>query len=275
MIMIEVRQLVHRYANADPAQPDALAGVSLQVSPGEYLAVLGRNGCGKSTLAKHLNALLLPTEGEVLVDGLNTKDPDLTLAIRQKVGMVFQNPDNQLVATTVMEDVAFGPENLGLPREEILKRIDEALARVRMTDFKEAEPHHLSGGQKQRVAIAGVLAMEPDYIVFDEPTAMLDPRGREEILATMLELKAAGIGVVNITHYMEEAVPADRVLVMTGGEIVLEGRPREIFSQVETLKDLHLDVPVVTELAQLLHDDCPWLARDILTPEEMVEALCP
>ncbi|MFP5527643.1 energy-coupling factor transporter ATPase [Peptococcus simiae] len=275
MIMIEVRQLVHRYANADPAQPDALAGVSLQVSPGEYLAVLGRNGCGKSTLAKHLNALLLPTEGEVLVDGLNTKDPDLTLAIRQKVGMVFQNPDNQLVATTVMEDVAFGPENLGLPREEILKRIDEALARVRMTDFKEAEPHHLSGGQKQRVAIAGVLAMEPDYIVFDEPTAMLDPRGREEILATMLELKAAGIGVVNITHYMEEAVPADRVLVMTGGEIVLEGRPREIFSQVETLKDLHLDVPVVTELAQLLYDDCPWLARDILTPEEMVEALCP
>lgn len=273
--MIEVRQLVHRYANADETQPDALGGVSLSVSPGEYVAVLGRNGCGKSTLAKHLNALLLPTEGEVLVDGLNTKDPDLTLAIRQKVGMVFQNPDNQLVATTVMEDVAFGPENLGLPREEILKRIDEALARVRMTDFKEAEPHHLSGGQKQRVAIAGVLAMEPDYIVFDEPTAMLDPRGREEILATMLELKAAGIGVVNITHYMEEAVPADRVLVMTGGEIVLEGRPREIFSQVETLKDLHLDVPVVTELAQLLHDDCPWLARDILTPEEMVEALCP
>lgn len=272
--MIEVRQLVHRYANADEAQPDALGGVSLSVSPGEYVAVLGRNGCGKSTLAKHLNALLLPTEGEVLVDGLNTRDPNLTLAVRQKVGMVFQNPDNQLVATTVMEDVAFGPENLGLPREKILERIEEALETVRMTAFKEAEPHRLSGGQKQRVAIAGVLAMRPAYIVFDEPTAMLDPRGREEVMATMQRLKADGIGVVNITHYMEEAVSADRVLVMTGGRIVMEGTPRDIFSRVEELKALHLDVPVVTELAQALHTDCPWLAKDILTPEEMVEALC-
>ncbi len=274
--MIEVSKLTHIYGNAYEGQRPALDSVSLTVEPGEHVAVLGRNGCGKSTLAKHLNALLLPTAGKVIVDGINTEDEEQTLSVRQKVGMVFQNPDNQLVATTVLEDVAFGPENLGLSRELIFERVEEALRVVRMSDFRDAAPHHLSGGQKQRIAIAGVIAMRPKYIVFDEPTAMLDPRGREEVIQTMLRLKEEEkIGIINITHFMEEAVLADRVVVMADGKIVMRGEPREIFSQVDKLKQLHLDVPVVTELAQELHKVRSDIPVDVLSMDEMVERLCP
>lgn len=274
--MIEVSELTYIYENSYEGQRPALDSISLKVEAGEHVAVLGRNGCGKSTLAKHLNALLLPTSGKVFVDGIDTEDDAQTLTIRQKVGMVFQNPDNQLVATTVIEDVAFGPENLGLSRELILERVEEALRVVRMSDFRDAAPHHLSGGQKQRIAIAGVIAMRPKYIVFDEPTAMLDPRGREEVIQTMLRLKEEEkIGIINITHFMEEAVLADRVVVMSDGKIVMSGKPREIFSQVDKLKKLHLDVPVVTELAQELHKVWPDIPVDVLSMDEMVERLCP
>lgn len=270
--MIDVSHLTHIYENAYEGQRPALDDVSLSVAPGEHVAILGRNGCGKSTLAKHLNALLLPTAGTVTVEGMDTADEQHTLAIRQQVGMVFQNPDNQLVATTVLEDVAFGPENLGLPPDIILERVDEALARVGMQAFRDAAPHHLSGGQKQRIAIAGIIAMRPAYIVFDESTAMLDPSGRKEVIETMLDLQREGIGIINITHYMEEAVLADRVLVMADGKVVLEGTPREIFTQVETLRSLHLDVPAVTELAEALGSEIA--PPDTLTIDEMVEALC-
>lgn len=274
--MIEVSRVTHHYGNAYEGQKAALHDISLQVAPGEHVAILGRNGCGKSTLAKHLNALLLPTEGTVTVDGLDTKHEKQTLAIRQKVGMVFQNPDNQLVATTVKEDIAFGPENLGLPRELIIQRVDEALKIVHMEEFCDSEPHHLSGGQKQRIAIAGVIAMRPNYIVFDEPTAMLDPIGREEVIQTMLHLqREENIGIINITHFMEEAVLADRVLVMSEGKIVLEGCPREVFAHVDVLKNLHLDVPIVTELVLLLHKYLPDLPTNLLSIDEMVKALCP
>lgn len=271
--MIVVDQVTHIYENAYIGQRPALAQVSLTVQPGEHVAILGRNGCGKSTLAKHLNALLLPTEGHVSVDGLDSRDPEQLLAIRQKVGMVFQNPDNQLVATTVLEDVAFGPENIGLSPALILERVQESLERVGMWSFRDAAPHHLSGGQKQRIAIAGIIAMRPNYIVFDEATAMLDPSGRKEVIDTMIDLQQKeGIGIINITHYMEEAVLADRVLVMVDGQVIMEGTPREIFTQVDVLREFHLDVPVVTELAQALGED--KVPQDILTIDEMVNAIC-
>lgn len=271
--MIKIENLTHTY-QSDIGKKIALNNLSLEIHDGEHLAILGQNGCGKSTLAKHLNALLLPDTGKVFVDDLDTGDEANLWHIRQKVGMVFQNPDNQLVATTVEEDCAFGPENLGLAPELIRRRVDEALATVEMTAFKGKAPHLLSGGQKQRVAIAGIIAMRPKYIVFDEPTAMLDPQGRREVIATMQKLnREENITIINITHYMEEAVLADRIIVMNEGNIALSGTPREVFSRVDILKKLRLDVPVVTELAQTLPKEM-GLSPDILTIDEMVVSLC-
>lgn len=274
--MIEVKELEHLYPSTGSTEEvKAVAGVNLTISQGEFVAIIGHNGSGKSTLAKHFNGLLLPTTGQVLVEGLDTSLEDNVWEIRRQVGMVFQNPDNQLVATTVEEDVAFGPENLGLPSQEIRNRVDEALALVRMEEFKNKEPHLLSGGQKQRVAIAGVIAMRPRYLVLDEPTAMLDPQGRKEVMATVQRLnQEEGLAVVHITHYMDEAVNADRVLVMEHGRIMLEGKPREVFAQVEDLKKLRMDVPQMTELASLLRQGGLSVPMDILTVEEMVKCLC-
>ena len=273
--LIDVKNLVHLYHAGSDYEVLALDHINLTINDGEHVAVLGRNGCGKSTLAKHLNGLLLPTEGSVIVDGFDTKDEMHALDVLQRVGMVFQNPDNQLVATTVLEEVAFGPENLGLSRETIWERVNEALEMVQMSDFREAAPHHLSGGQKQRLAIAGIIAMRPQTIVFDEPTAMLDPDGRKEVISTMLRLnKEEGLTIVNITHFMEEAVLADRVVVMDDGHIVMEGTPREIFAHVDELRALHLDVPPMTELAGRLHKKFPFIPLDVLTIEEMVGVLC-
>jgi len=253
----------------------ALDGISLNVKKGEFVAVIGHNGSGKSTLAKHFNAILLPTAGTVKVKDMDTKDDNLLLKIRQTAGMVFQNPDNQIVATIVEEDVAFGPENLGIPPAEIRKRVDESLKAVNMEEYAHHGPHLLSGGQKQRVAIAGVLAMRPECIIFDEPTAMLDPSGRKEVISTIKKLnKEEGITMVLITHYMEEAVDADRVVVMDDGRVVLEGSPKEVFSQVKKLKKLGLDVPQMTELAYELRCSGIEIPDDILTIDEMVEALC-
>lgn len=273
--VIEIKNLSHIYHPGTEHEVRALNHINLRIEDGEHVAVLGRNGCGKSTLAKHLNGLLLPTEGSVMVDEYDTTDEEHALDILQRVGMVFQNPDNQLVATTVLEEIAFGPENLGLPREVIFERVDEALKLVQMEDFRDAMPHHLSGGQKQRIAIAGIIAMRPETIVFDEPTAMLDPDGRAEVIGTMLRLnRKEGLTVVNITHFMEEAVLADRVIVMDDGDVVMEGTPREIFTHVEELRALHLDVPAITEIAVRLHDKYPFIPRDVLTIDEMVDVLC-
>ena len=245
--MIRVQDVKFRY---DPEQPTyAVDGVSLNVRRGEFVAVLGANGCGKSTLAKHFNAILLPETGTVLVENMDTRGEDHLYDIRQKVGMVFQNPDNQIVATIVEEDVAFAPENLGVPPEEIRTRIDEAMKLAGIYEKREAAPYKLSGGQKQRVAIAGVIAMRPDCLVLDESTAMLDPRGREKVMSTIGHLnRDFGITVVAITHYMEEAAQADRVLVMSEGRVVMEGTPRQVFSQADKLHSLHLDVPQAVEL---------------------------
>lgn len=271
--MIQIEHLTHTY-QSEQGKNIALNDLSLEINEGEHLAVLGQNGCGKSTLAKHLNALLLPDKGTVTIDGMDSTNENSLWQIRQKVGMVFQNPDNQLVATTVEEDCAFGPENLGLEPAIIRERVDEALAMVEMTAFKNKAPHLLSGGQKQRVAIAGIIAMRPKYIVFDEPTAMLDPQGRREVIQTMQKLnKEEHITIINITHYMEEAVLADRIIVMDKGNIALTGTPREVFAQVDTLKKLRLDVPVVTELAQSLPAEM-HLPHDILTIDELVVNLC-
>ena len=244
--MIKVQDVRFRY---DPEQPKyAVDGVSLDIRRGEFVAVLGANGCGKSTLAKHFNAILLPEAGTVLVEGMDTRNEDHLYDVRQKVGMVFQNPDNQIVATIVEEDVAFAPENLGVPPEEIRTRIDEAMKLAGIYEKREAAPYKLSGGQKQRVAIAGVIAMRPDCLVMDESTAMLDPHGRAQVMKTIRQLRAAGITIVSITHYMEEAAQADRVLVMSRGRIVMEGTPEEVFSQTEKVRSLHLDVPQAAEL---------------------------
>ena len=275
--MIRIQRVTHIYKKESTKQEvKALDNVSLDIREGEHIAVLGHNGCGKSTLAKHLNALLLPTAGTVEVDAVDTANEADLWTIRQMVGMVFQNPDNQLVATTVEEDVAFGPENMGMEPALIRQRVDEALALVGMSQFKDKGPHLLSGGQKQRVAIAGIIAMRPKYIVFDEPTAMLDPIGRKEVMDTMQRLnREEGITVINITHFMEEAVLADRVVVMDHGRIVLSGTPKEVFTQVDFLKQLQLDVPPIAELAALLHKEDTHIAADIMTIEEMVRELCP
>lgn len=272
--MIEVNHLSHLYVDENGHDVRALDDVSLTIRRGEFVAIIGTNGSGKSTLAKHFNVLLQPTEGTVTVCGFNTLDDEHIWNIRQHVGMVFQNPDNQIVAAVVEEDVAFGPENLGVPSAEIRKRVDDALAAVNMTEYAEHGPHLLSGGQKQRIAIAGVLAMKPDCIVLDEPTAMLDPKGRLEVLETIHRLnKEEGITIVIITHFMEEAVTADRVVVMKNGVKLQEGTPREIFTQVDTLKDLGLDVPVAAEVASKLIQKGVDIPKDIITNDELGDAL--
>jgi energy-coupling factor transport system ATP-binding protein len=253
----------------------AVKDVNLEVKKGEFLVVLGHNGSGKSTIAKHMNALIVPTEGTVIVDGLNTSDSENVWDIRSKAGMVFQNPDNQLVATIVEEDVAFGPENLGIKSSEIRKRVDDSLEKVGMSKYKRHAPHLLSGGQKQRIAIAGILAIQPQCIIFDEPTAMLDPSGRKEVLKTIKDLnKAHGITIVLITHYMDEAAQADRIIVMDGGNVKMEGTPRDIFPQVERMKGIGLDVPQVTELAHELKKAGIDINEKILNVDEMVSELC-
>ncbi|SCZ09007.1 energy-coupling factor transporter ATPase [Alkaliphilus peptidifermentans] len=272
--MIEVDKVTYDYSNNEQ-EVIALNDITLEVKQGEFVVIIGHNGSGKSTLAKHLNALLLPTEGDVSVKGLNTKDEDKIWEIRQIAGMVFQNPDNQIVATIVEEDIAFGPENLGIKPSEIIERVSDSLKTVDMEEFRHKAPHLLSGGQKQRIAIAGVIAMRPNCIIFDEPTAMLDPSGRKEVIKTIKKLnKEEQITIIHITHFMEEAVDADRVIVMEAGDIVLEGAPREVFSQVERLKELGLDVPQVTELAHQLIQEGIDLPHDILTVDEMVMNLC-
>ena len=270
--MIEIKNLVYEYEEADHP---AVGGVDLTIEKGEFVAVLGHNGSGKSTMAKCLNGLFQPTRGDVIVDGMNTKEEEDVWKIRARAGMVFQNPDNQIVATVVEEDVAFGAENLAVEQGELRRRVDDALAAVEMTEYKDDQPHKLSGGQKQRVAIAGILAMNPDYIILDEPTAMLDPRGREEVMKTILRLnKEEGKTIILITHFMSEAVQADRVAVMEEGKLVLEGPPREVFNQVDTMKSLGLDVPQVTELAARLKAVGVPLPDGILDREEFVDALC-
>lgn len=255
MNFISLENVVFSYTDDEnvKSEKNAVDGVSLNIKKGEFVALLGHNGCGKSTIAKHLNAMLLPDSGRVLIDGDDTSDEEKTYDIRKKVGLVLQNPDNQLVASIVEEDVAFGPENLGIPPQEIRERVDYALKAVGMYDYREHAPYKLSGGQKQRVAIAGILAMLPECIVLDEPTAMLDPNGRDEVLSTLLKLnKEKNITVVLITHYMDEAVLADRVVVMDSGKILTQGTPDQVFSQVELLKKHRLDVPQSTELANKL-----------------------
>ena len=253
----------------------AVDNVDLDIQEGEFVAVLGHNGSGKSTFAKHINALLLPTEGTIWIDGMDTaKEPELW-KIRQRAGMVFQNPDNQIIGTVVEEDVAFGPENMGIPTDDIWKRVDESLQKTGMSAYRHHSPNKLSGGQKQRVAIAGVMAMRPKCIVLDEPTAMLDPNGRKEVLEAVHQLnREENVTVVLITHYMEEVIDADRVVVMDDGHVVMEGTPREIFSQVETLKKYRLDVPQVTLLAHELKLSGVDIPDGILTTEELVNALC-
>ncbi len=273
--MIEVKNVIHQYKRDSEHQIMALNDISLTVQEGEFLVIIGHNGSGKSTLAKHFNSLLIPTSGEVLVDGMLTSDWDHVWDIRTRVGMVFQNPDNQLIATTVEEDVAFGPENLGLDPATIRSRVDEALDKVGMGGFQKREPHYLSGGQKQRVAIAGVIAMRPEYMVLDEPTAMLDPKGRREVMNTVRHLnKNEGLTIIHITHYMEEAIGADRVIVMEEGKKMLEGTPQEIFRQVELLKHLRMDVPPMAELAYRLQKKGLNIVGDVLTVDEMVSKLC-
>ncbi|MDD2447267.1 MAG: energy-coupling factor transporter ATPase [Tissierellia bacterium] len=274
-IMIKLENVTYEYKSyIDEEVLTAVKNVNLEVEKGEFLAILGHNGSGKSTMAKMMNGLNMPTNGEVYVMGMNTKDEEKIWDIRAKAGMVFQNPDNQLVATIVEEDVAFGPENLGIPPTEIRQRVDEALEIVEMSQYKKHAPHLLSGGQKQRIAIAGILAMKPDCIIFDEPTAMLDPNGRLEVMNTIKKLnKEEGKTIVLITHYMDEAVEADRIIVLSEGEISIEGTPREVFRHVEKVKKLGLDVPQVTELAYELRKEGIDIRDDVLSVEELVELL--
>ena len=252
----------------------AIDNVNIDIKAGDFVAVLGHNGSGKSTFAKHLNALVMPTEGTVYVDGMDTKDADNTLKVRQTAGMVFQNPDNQIVGTLVDEEVGFGPENIGVPTEEIWERVEKSLKAVGMYKFRNASPNKLSGGQKQRVAIAGIVAMKPKCIVLDEPTAMLDPLGRKEVIHVLHELnRKEGVTIILITHYMEEVIDADHVFVMDNGKVVMEGTPRQIFSQVDKLKELRLDVPQVTELAYELKKEGLPVKDGIIRNEELVEEI--
>ena len=279
MGIIKAKQLVHEYIRRDEegnveSIQTALDHIDLDVQPGQFIAILGHNGSGKSTLAKHINALLAPTEGSLWVDGKDVTQEENILPVRKTAGMVFQNPDNQIIASVVEEDVGFGPENIGVPTDEIWQRVEESLKSVGMLQYRHHSPNKLSGGQKQRVAIAGVMAMEPKCIVLDEPTAMLDPNGRKEVLHAAHELnRKKGVTILLITHYMEEVVDADYVYVMDKGHVVMQGTPREIFSQVGTLKEHRLDVPQITLLADLLRQsglDSPW---GVLTREELVDAI--
>lgn len=282
MKMVKAKDLTYEYVRVSETDHGtkeekvaALKNVNIEINKGDFVAVLGHNGSGKSTFAKHINALVQPTGGTLWVDDMDTKNDELVWEIRQTAGMVFQNPDNQLVATVVEEDIAFGPENMGVEPKEIRKRVDEALATVRMSEYATHTPSKLSGGQKQRIAIAGVLAMKPKCIVLDEPTAMLDPVGRREVMETIERLnREEGITMILITHYMDEAVRADKVFVIDDGDLVMQGTPKEIFSQVETLQKYGLDVPQVTEVAYLLRKEGVDLPADILTIEEMVGAIC-
>ena len=280
MKMIKTDKLVFEYAKRDEegniiGKSRAIDEVSLDIEPGEFIAILGHNGSGKSTLAKHMNALLVPSDGTMWVDGMDTKEDEHLWDVRQSAGMVFQNPDNQIIGTVVEEDVGFGPENLGVPTEEIWQRVEDSLKAVGMIEYRHHSPNKLSGGQKQRVAIAGVMAMRPKCIVLDEPTAMLDPNGRKEVLRSVMELrKREHITVILITHYMEEVVDADHVFVMDHGHVVMQGTPREIFSQVDTLKHYRLDVPQVTILADELRKRGLDIPAGVLKKEELVEILC-
>ena len=279
MNIIEILNLVHEYKEYDENETEvetvrAIDDVTLSIEEGSFVTIVGHNGSGKSTLAKHVNALLLPTGGTVLLCGQDTMKTEELWTLRKNAGMVFQNPDNQIIAGIVEEDVAFGPENLGVPTEELEKRVEQALERVGMTAFRMNSPNRLSGGQKQRIAIAGMLAMKPKCILMDEPTAMLDPVGRKEVIETVHELnREEGITIVLITHYMEEAVDADRVIVMDGGKLVMDGTPREVFSRVEELKACRMTVPQVTELAHELRKEGVELPEGILTIDEFTEAL--
>lgn len=280
MSIIKAKDLVFEYKKLDDAGEvesvhRAVDDVNLEVSKGEFIAILGHNGSGKSTLAKHINAILLPSEGSVWVCGKDTANEDDTWHIRQNAGMVFQNPDNQIIGTVVEEDVGFGPENIGVPTEDIWTRVENALKSVGMIKYRHHSPNKLSGGQKQRVAIAGVVAMKPQCIVLDEPTAMLDPNGRQEVIRTVLELnKKEGVTVILITHYMEEVISADRVFVMDNGKVVMTGTPREIFAKVDELKSYRMDVPQVTLLAHELKKAGLPLSGTILSVEELVEEIC-
>ena len=280
MKMIKTDKLVFEYAKRDEegniiGMSRAVDEVDLDIEPGQFIEILGHNGSGKSTLAKHMNAILVPTEGTMWVDGKDTKEEEYLWDIRQSAGMVFQNPDNQIIGTVVEEDVGFGPENLGVPTEQIWKRVEESLKAVGMIEYRHHSPNKLSGGQKQRVAIAGVMAMRPKCIVLDDPTAMLDPNGRKEVLESVQELrKREHITVILITHYMEEVVDADQVIVMEHGHVVMQGTPREIFSQVDLLKEYRLDVPQVTILADELRKRGLDIPAGILKKEELVEILC-
>lgn len=272
--IIKVDNLIFEYTS-DETTYRAIDDFNLDIKKGEFVAIIGHNGSGKSTLSKNLNAILVPTSGDINIKGMNTKDEKYLWDIRQTAGMVFQNPDNQIVATIVEEDVAFGCENLGIAPQEIRLRVDEALKNVDMYDLRERQPHLLSGGQKQRVAIAGIIAMRPECIIFDEATAMLDPSGRQEVMNTIKRLnKEYNITVLHITHFMEEAVEADRVIVMEKGKLALEGTPREVFSNVTRLKEIGLDVPYMTELAHILKEDGLDIRDNILTVDEMVGELC-
>lgn len=279
MGIIKTSKLVHNFIRRDEegnveAVTNALDGVDLDIEPGKFIAILGHNGSGKSTLAKHINALLAPSEGTIWVDGMDVSVEENVIPVRQSAGMVFQNPDNQIIASVVEEDVGFGPENLGVPTEEILQRVEKSLKAVGMTKYRTHSPNKLSGGQKQRVAIAGVVAMEPKCIVFDEPTAMLDPNGRKEVIKTAHDLnKQKGVTILLITHYMEEVVDADYVYVMEKGKIIMDGTPREIFSRVDELKAHRLDVPQVTLLADELKKGGMDIPAGVLTREELVEAI--
>lgn len=280
MKMIKTDKLVFEYEKRDEegniiGKSRAIDEVSLDIEPGQFIAILGHNGSGKSTLAKHMNALLVPSDGTMWVDGMDTKEDEHLWDVRQSAGMVFQNPDNQIIGTVVEEDVGFGPENLGVPTEEIWQRVEDSLKVVGMIEYRHHSPNKLSGGQKQRVAIAGVIAMRPKCIVLDEPTAMLDPNGRKEVLRSVMELrKREHITVILITHYMEEVVDADHVFVMDHGHVVMQGTPREIFSQVDTLKHYRLDVPQVTILADELRKRGLDIPAGVLKKEELVEILC-
>ncbi len=280
MAIVKAEDLQHVYAEVDEdgkvtAAVTALSNIDLEVEPGQFIGILGHNGSGKSTFAKHINALLTPTGGTMYVEGMDTRDEEKILDIRQTAGMVFQNPDNQIIASVVEEDVGFGPENMGIPSDEIWRRVDEALEATGMTAYREHSPNKLSGGQKQRVAIAGVMAMRPKCIIMDEPTAMLDPVGRVEVLDAVKKLnKEEKVTVIHITHYMNEVTDADYLYVMDKGRIALEGKPGEVFSQVEKMKELGLDVPQVTELAHELRKEGLDIPADILTVDEMVEAIC-
>jgi energy-coupling factor transport system ATP-binding protein len=269
--IIALENVSFSYKINENSTVSVLKDVSFSIFPGEYVAIIGHNGSGKSTLSKHFNGLLTPNTGEVWVKGHNTKDDSKKLDIRKGVGMVFQHPDNQIVATIVEEDVAFGLENIGVPRQEMKQRIDQALEVVKMSEFRNRPPHHLSGGQKQRVAIAGVLAMQPDCIVFDESTSMLDTFGRNEVLQVMRQMNEMGMTIITVTHRMSEAAEADRIIVVEDGKIVMDGKPRDIFKHKEVLMQLQLDIPAISQMAEMIHKQIPTFSKELIHEDELID----